>query len=82
MSLAKGISILLSSISVEILIANAHLILVVCFVVRNNSCGNSSFSKFFLGNLNAVLVLFFAADFNFFNCIFVTLTLSLLDSFP
>ena len=31
----------------------------VWLVVRNNSCGNSSSSKFFLVNLNIVTVLFF-----------------------
>ena len=30
------------------LLAKASLIFVVCLVVRNNSCGNSSSSKFFL----------------------------------
>ena len=33
---------LVSFISVDILLAKTFLILVVCFVVRNNSCGNSS----------------------------------------
>ena len=64
---------LLSFISVDILLANTFLNLVVCFVVRNNSFGNSSSSKFFLFNLNIVPTLFFAADFNLFNCIFVSL---------
>ena len=45
-----------------------------CF--RNDSCGNSSSSKFFLFNLDIVSVLFFAADFNLFNCVFVSLTLA------
>ena len=54
---------MLSFISVDILLAKAFLIFVICLVVRNNSCGNSSSSKVFLFNLNIVLVLFFAADF-------------------
>ena len=62
--------------SVDILIAKAFLILVVCLVVRNNSCDNSSSSKFFLFNVNIVPVLFFAADFNLFNYVFVSLTLA------
>ena len=37
---------LLSFISVEILLVKAFFILVVCIVVRNKSCGNSSSSKF------------------------------------
>ena len=51
-------------------------ILIDCLVVRNNSCGNSSSSNFFLVNLNIFLFLLFAADFNLFNCIFVSLTLA------
>ena len=51
------------------------LILVVCLVVRNNSCGNYSTSKFSLFPLDIVPVLVFAADFNLFNCVFVSLTL-------
>ena len=47
---------LLSFISVEILLAMAFLILVVCLVVRNNSCDNSSSWKFFLFILNIVPV--------------------------
>ena len=58
--------------SVNILLAKAFLILVVCLVVKNNSCGNSSPSKFFLFNLNIVPVLFFAADLNLFNCVLLT----------
>ena len=37
-----GIWALISFIYVEILLAKAFPILVVCLVVRNNSCGNSS----------------------------------------
>ena len=48
-------------------------ILVVCLVVRNNSCGSSSSSKFFVFFLNIVSVLFFAADFNLLNYVFVSL---------
>ena len=69
---------LLSFISVGILLAKAFLIFVVCLVVRNNSCGNSSSSKLLLFNLNIVLVLLFVSDFNSFNCVS---ELSLLDSF-
>ena len=58
------------------LLAKAFLILVVCLVVRNNSCGNSSPSKFFLFILNIVPILFFAPDFNWFNCVFVSITLA------
>ena len=46
------------------MLVKAFLILVVCLVVRNNSCGNSSSSKFFLFIRNIVPALFFAADFN------------------
>ena len=52
----SGIWALLSFISVEILLAMAFLILVVCLVVRNNSCDNSSSWKFFLFILNIVPV--------------------------
>ena len=45
-------------ISVGILLVKAFPILVVCYVVRSNSYGNSSSSKFFLFNLNIVPVLF------------------------
>ena len=50
---------LLSFISVDVLLAKTFLILVVCLDVRNNLCGNSSSSKFFLFNLNIAPVLFF-----------------------
>ena len=46
------------------------LILVAYLFVLNNSCDNSSFSMFFLFNLNIVPVLFLAADFNLHNCVF------------
>ena len=59
------------------LLAKPFLILVVCLVVRNNSCGNSSPSKFFLFHVNVVPVLFFATDFNLLNHVFVSLTLTL-----
>ena len=62
------------------LFAKAVLIFDVCFVVRNNSCGNSSSSKFFLFNLNIVAALFFAADFNFSNCVYLLVEISLLDN--
>ena len=55
-------------------LGKAFLILVVCLAVRNNSCGNSSSGKFFLPIVNSVPVLFFAADFSLFNCVFVNLT--------
>ena len=67
---------LLTFISVDILSAKAFLILVVCLVRRNNSCDNSSSSKFFLFNRNIAQVLFFVADFNLLNCVFVSLTLA------
>ena len=57
------------------LLAKAFVILVVCPVVRSNSCGSSSCSKFFLFNLYTVPVIFFTADFNLFNCVFANLTL-------
>ena len=59
----------LGFISIDMLLGKAF-IFVVCLVVRNNSCGNSSSSKFFLVNLNVAPVLFFAVDFNLFNCAF------------
>ena len=64
---------LLNFISVDIFLAKAFLILVVCLVVRNKSCGNSSSSMFFLFIFNIVHVLFFAGDFNLFNCVSVKL---------
>ena len=64
----------LSFIFVDIFLPKVFLVWVVCLVVRNNSCGNSSCSKFFVFNIYYVLVLFFAADFNLFNCVFVRLT--------
>ena len=42
----------------------ASYILMVCFVLANNSCGNSSCLKYFLFNLNIASFSFFAADFN------------------
>ena len=57
--------------SVDILLAKAFLILVVCLVVRNNSCGSFWYSKYFLLHLNMDPALYFAADFSFFNCVFV-----------
>ena len=53
---------LLSFISVDILLAKTIIILVVSFVVRNNSCDNSSSSNFFLFNLNIVPVSFLATE--------------------
>ena len=48
----------------------------VCLVVRNNSSDQSSSWLCFLFILNIVLfLLFFAADSNFCNCVFVGLTL-------
>ena len=44
------------------------LLLVICLIVRNNSCGNSSSSKFFSFILNIIPILFFDGDFNLFNC--------------
>ena len=45
-------------------------------LAKNNSYGNYSSSKFYSINLNIILVLFFAEDFNLFNCVFVSLTLA------
>ena len=50
-------------------------ILTHCLVVTNNLCGNSSSSKVFLFILNIAPFLFFEADFNLFNCVFVSLIL-------
>ena len=61
---------------VDILLAKAFVILVVSLVVRNNSCDNSSPSKFSLSNLNIVPVLFFTAGVNSFDCVFFNLTLA------
>ena len=72
---------LLSSISIDILLAKAFLTLVVCLVVTNNSCGNSSSWKFFLFTLNTVSALFFAVYFNLFNSVNVSLT-SVVDNLP
>ena len=66
-SIILDISALLSFLSVDILLAKAFLILVVCLVVRNNSCGNSSSSQFFLFDLYLVSVLLFATGFNLLN---------------
>ena len=71
-----GIWALLSLISVDILLAKAFFILVVCRVVGKSSCGNSSSSKFLSVNVNNVPVLFFVADFSLFNCGFVSLLLA------
>ena len=51
------------------LFSKAFLTLVVSTVVRNNSCVNFLFPKFFLANLKIIPVLLFAADFNLFNCV-------------
>ena len=67
---------LLSFISVEILLAKTFLILVLCLVVRNIFCGNFSSSRFFLFNVNIFPVLFLAADYALFNCVFASLTLT------
>ena len=68
--------VLLSFIYVDILFAKTFLILVVFLAVRDHSCGNFSSSKFLLFRLNVAPVLFFAADFNLFNYVFVSLTLA------
>ena len=67
---------LIGALSVIKLLAKTFLIFVVRFFIRNNSCGNSSFSKFFSFSLHFAPVLFFAADFNLLNCVFVNLTLA------
>ena len=61
---------------VDILLAKAFLSFAVCLVVRHNLCGNSIPWKFFLFILNVIPVLFFAADFNLFYYVFVSLTLA------
>ena len=60
----------------DILLAKTILILLICLAVRNNSCGNSSCSKFFLFILYDVPVFFLAADFHLFNSVFVNLTVT------
>ena len=62
---------------IEILLAIAFHVIINCLVVTNNSCHTSSSSTFFIFNLNIAPFLFFAADFDLFRCVFVTLTLSL-----
>ena len=57
--------------SVDILFAKTYLVLVVCLVVRNNSCSKFWSSQFFLLNLNIAHALFYTADFNLLNCVFV-----------
>ena len=57
--------VLLSFISVDILLAKVFLVLVVCLVVGNNSCGNSLSSKFSSFKLNIVTLLIFVVDFNY-----------------
>ena len=75
-SIILDVWVLPSFISVYILLTKVFLILVVFLVVRNNSCGNFSTSKFFLVNFNVVPILFFAADYSLFSCVFVSLTLA------
>ena len=66
-----------SSVSVDMLLAKAFLILVISLVVRNNSCGNPLSSKFFLFILNILSVLFSATDFDLLKyCVFVSLILA------
>lgn len=74
--LILGNSDLLSFISIGVLLAKAFLIFVFCIVVKNNSWGNSSSKTFFLANINVVPVLFFAAYFILFSCVFTSLTLA------
>ena len=50
--------VILSTLSVNILLAKAFFILVTCLVVKKNSCGNSSSWKFFLFILIIIPVLF------------------------
>ena len=50
----------------------AFLNFFVSLVAKNNSCGSSLPSKFFLFSLNVVPVLFFAAEFNLFDFVFVS----------
>ena len=69
------IYVLLSFISVDILLAEAFHLFVSCLRVKNNSCGNSSSWIFSLVILNVVPAIFFAADFNMFSWLFVSLTL-------
>ena len=67
---------LLSFIYIDILIGEAFLILLFCPNVTSNSWGNylTFLVKFFLAIANVVQVLSFAADFNLFSCVFVSLT--------
>ena len=51
------------------------LILVVCLVVRNNLCDNSSSLMFISFIINIVSVFISAADLNLFHCEFLSLTL-------
>ena len=69
---------LLSFIYIDILLGKAFLILVFHLNVTSSSLGNYLFFlvKFFLAIANVVQVLFFAADFNFFGCLFVSLSLT------
>ena len=69
------IYVLLSFISVDILLAKTFHVFVSCLLVKNNPCGNSSSGIFFLVILNIVPELLFAADFNMFSWLFVSLTL-------
>ena len=71
---------LLSFIFTSILLAKAFLFVVFCLVVKNNSWWKSSSWKFFLVILNVVPLLFFAADFNLFSCVFVSLTLAFIKT--
>ena len=67
---------LLSFISLELLFVRAFIILIfLSCLVRNNSRVNYSYWKYFVVILTIVLVLFFAAYCNLFNCVFVSLTL-------
>ena len=69
-------SALLSFVHIDILIGKAFLILLFCPNVTSNSWGNylTFLVKFFLAIANVVQVLSFAADFNLFSCVFVSLT--------
>ena len=67
---------LLNLIFVDIVLAMTFLISIVRLVARNNSCSNSPSWKFFVFNNIVPVFCFFAADFNLFNCVIVSLTLA------
>ena len=71
---------LLSSICVNILLAEIFLILVFCLVVKNISWASSSSWRVSFLIVNVIPVLFFAVDFDLSSWLFVSLLLLLHDS--